>query len=79
MTTNDYTLRLSGLEPLVIFEGANFTNVGERTNVTGSKKFLRLIKEGLFDAALDVAREQVQGGAQIIDINSVQVIEIANQ
>lgn len=69
MTTTDYTLRLSGLEPLVIFEGANFTNVGERTNVTGSKKFLRLIKEGLFDAALDVAREQVQGGAQIIDIN----------
>jgi 5-methyltetrahydrofolate--homocysteine methyltransferase len=69
MTNKDYTLRLSGLEPLVIFEGSNFINVGERTNVTGSKKFLRLIKEGKFDEALDVAREQVQGGAQIIDIN----------
>jgi 5-methyltetrahydrofolate--homocysteine methyltransferase len=68
-TAKDYTLRLSGLEPLVIFEGANFTNIGERTNVTGSKKFLRLIKEGNFEEALDVAREQVQGGAQIIDIN----------
>lgn len=66
---NTYTLRLSGLEPLVIFEGSNFINVGERTNVTGSKKFLRLIKDGKFDEALDVAREQVQGGAQIIDIN----------
>jgi 5-methyltetrahydrofolate--homocysteine methyltransferase len=69
MTKPDYTLRLSGLEPLVIFEGANFINVGERTNVTGSKKFLRLVKEGQYDEALDVAREQVQGGAQIIDIN----------
>lgn len=68
-TAKDYTLKLSGLEPLVIYEGANFTNVGERTNVTGSKKFLRLIKEGNFEEALDVAREQVQGGAQIIDIN----------
>jgi 5-methyltetrahydrofolate--homocysteine methyltransferase len=68
-TAKDYTLRLSGLEPLVIFEGANFTNIGERTNVTGSKKFLRLIREGNFEEALDVAREQVQGGAQIIDIN----------
>lgn len=65
----DYTLRLSGLEPLVIYEGSNFINVGERTNVTGSKKFLRLIKEGQYEEALDVAREQVQGGAQIIDIN----------
>lgn len=68
-TAQNYTLRLSGLEPLVIFEGSNFINVGERTNVTGSKKFLRLIKDGNFDEALDVAREQVQGGAQIIDIN----------
>lgn len=68
-TAQNYTLKLSGLEPLVIFEGSNFINVGERTNVTGSKKFLRLIKEGNFDGALDVAREQVQGGAQIIDIN----------
>ena len=68
-TAQNYTLSLSGLEPLIIFEGSNFINVGERTNVTGSKKFLRLIKDGNFDEALDVAREQVQGGAQIIDIN----------
>jgi 5-methyltetrahydrofolate--homocysteine methyltransferase len=67
--TKDFTLRLSGLEPLVITKETNFVNVGERTNVTGSKKFLRLIKEGNFEQALDVAREQVQGGAQIIDIN----------
>jgi 5-methyltetrahydrofolate--homocysteine methyltransferase len=67
--TKDYTLRLSGLEPLVIFEGSNFINVGERTNVTGSKKFLRLIKEGNFEDALEIAKEQVQGGAQIIDVN----------
>lgn len=53
----------------MIYEGANFINVGERTNVTGSKKFLRLIKEGKFDEALEVASEQVQGGAQIIDVN----------
>jgi 5-methyltetrahydrofolate--homocysteine methyltransferase len=65
----DYTLKLSGLEPLVIYEGSNFINVGERTNVTGSKKFLRLIKDGNYEAALDVAREQVQSGAQIIDVN----------
>jgi 5-methyltetrahydrofolate--homocysteine methyltransferase len=66
---NDYTLRLSGLEPLVITKETNFVNVGERTNVTGSKMFLRLIKEGNFEAALAVAREQVEGGAQVIDIN----------
>ena len=65
----DYTLRLSGLEPLVITKETNFVNVGERTNVTGSKMFLRLIREGNYDAALAVAREQVEGGAQIIDIN----------
>jgi len=65
----DYTLKLSGLEPLVIYEGSNFINVGERTNVTGSKKFLRLIKEEKFEEAVQVAREQVEGGAQIIDIN----------
>ncbi len=65
----DYTLRLSGLEPLVIYEGSNFINVGERTNVTGSRMFLRLIKEGKYDEALTVARDQVEGGAQIIDIN----------
>lgn len=69
MAKTDYTLRLSGLEPLTIFEGSNFINVGERTNVTGSKKFLRLIKEGQYEDALEVAREQVQGGAQIIDVN----------
>ena len=62
-------LRLSGLEPLVLTPNVNFINIGERTNVTGSKKFLRLIKEGSFEEALDVARNQVEGGAQIIDIN----------
>ena len=62
-------LKLSGLEPLVITPESNFVNVGERTNVAGSKKFLRLIKEEKFDEALEVAREQVDGGAQIIDIN----------
>lgn len=62
-------LKLSGLEPLIISPESNFVNVGERTNVAGSKKFLRLIKEEKFDEALDVARHQVDGGAQIIDIN----------
>ncbi|NHF60934.1 methionine synthase [Flavobacteriaceae bacterium TP-CH-4] len=62
-------LKLSGLEPLVITPESNFINVGERTNVAGSKKFLRLVKEEKFEEALDVAREQVEGGAQIIDIN----------
>ncbi|UII80752.1 methionine synthase [Flagellimonas sp. CMM7] len=62
-------LKLSGLEPLVITPDSNFINVGERTNVAGSKKFLRLIKEEKFDEALDVARHQVEGGAQVIDIN----------
>lgn len=62
-------LRLSGLEPLVITPESNFINVGERTNVAGSKKFLRLVKEEKFDEALEVARHQVEGGAQIIDIN----------
>lgn len=61
--------RLSGLEPLAIDSNSLFTNVGERTNVTGSKRFLRLIKEGDFDTALEVARQQVEAGAQIIDIN----------
>ncbi len=60
---------LSGLEPLTIEADSLFVNVGERTNVTGSKKFLRLIKENDFETALDVAREQVENGAQIIDIN----------
>tara|TARA_R110002050_G_scaffold179118_3_gene312376 strand:- start:8901 stop:11621 length:2721 start_codon:yes stop_codon:yes gene_type:complete len=62
-------LKLSGLEPLVLSENTNFVNVGERTNVAGSKKFLRLIKEEKFEEALSVARDQVEGGAQIIDIN----------
>jgi len=62
-------MKLSGLEPLVLNENSNFINVGERTNVAGSRKFLRLIKEERFDEALDVARHQVDGGAQIIDIN----------
>ena len=62
-------LVLSGLEPLVISKESNFVNVGERTNVTGSKKFLRLIEEDKYSEALEVARDQVEGGAQIIDIN----------
>ncbi|WGF92880.1 methionine synthase [Aequorivita marisscotiae] len=62
-------LKLSGLEPLIITPESNFINVGERTNVAGSKKFLRLIKERNFEEALSVAREQVENGAQIIDIN----------
>ncbi|WP_298766683.1 methionine synthase [uncultured Polaribacter sp.] len=62
-------MKLSGLEPLVITPETNFINVGERTNVAGSKKFLRLIKEEKFDEALDIARHQVDGGAQIVDVN----------
>ncbi|MDX8378070.1 MAG: methionine synthase [Mariprofundales bacterium] len=61
--------RLSGLEPLVIDENSLFVNVGERTNVTGSARFLRLIKAEDYETALDVARDQVDNGAQIIDIN----------
>ena len=62
-------LRLSGLEPLVIGPDSNFVNVGERTNVTGSKKFADLILNGNYDAGLEVARQQVEAGAQVIDIN----------
>jgi len=62
-------LKLAGLEPLILNENSNFINVGERTNVAGSRKFLRLIKEEKFDEALTIARHQVDGGAQIIDIN----------
>ena len=62
-------LKLSGLEPLVVKPNTNFVNVGERTNVTGSRKFLRLIEEDNFTTALEVAREQVINGAQIIDVN----------
>lgn len=62
-------LTLSGLEPLVVTPESNFINVGERTNVTGSRKFLRLIKEEKYNEALEVARDQVDGGAQILDVN----------
>ena len=62
-------LRLSGLEPLVKSPNINFMNVGERTNITGSKKFARLILNDQYDEAIDVARQQVENGAQIIDVN----------
>ncbi|RED44495.1 methionine synthase (B12-dependent) [Winogradskyella eximia] len=68
-TKNQKYLTLSGLEPLVVTPESNFINVGERTNVTGSRKFLRLIKEEKYDEALEVARDQVDGGAQILDVN----------
>lgn len=63
------TTRLSGLEPLVITPETNFVNIGERTNVAGSKRFARLIREEKYEEALAVARDQVEGGAQVIDIN----------
>ncbi|MDC6365804.1 MULTISPECIES: methionine synthase [Flavobacteriaceae] len=69
MAKEERYLKLSGLEPLVITPESNFVNVGERTNVAGSKRFLRLIKEEKYEEALEVARHQVEGGAQIIDIN----------
>ncbi|MHA7056195.1 methionine synthase [Aquimarina sp. M1] len=62
-------LKLSGLEPMIVSAETNFINVGERTNVAGSRKFLRLVKEEKFDEALEIARHQVEGGAQVIDIN----------
>lgn len=62
-------LKLAGLEALVLTEQSNFVNIGERTNVTGSRVFLRMIKDGDFEAALAVARQQVEGGAQVLDIN----------
>ena len=62
-------LHLSGLEPLIFFEGSNFINIGERTNVSGSKKFARLIREEKYEEALSVARQQVESGAQVIDIS----------
>lgn len=64
-----HELRLSGLEPLTIFNGSNFINIGERTNVSGSRKFARLIKEEQYEEALAVARQQVENGAQILDIS----------
>lgn len=65
----DHLMHLSGLEPVTLRPESNFMNVGERTNVTGSKKFLRLIKEANYEEALSIAREQVEGGAQVIDVN----------
>ncbi len=65
----DHLMHLSGLEPLTLRPESNFMNVGERTNVTGSKKFLRLIKEGNYEEALSIAKDQVDGGAQVIDVN----------
>ncbi len=69
MSTIKPYLRLSGLEPLVVRPETNFINVGERTNVTGSKKFARLIRENKYEEALSVARQQVENGAQILDVN----------
>ncbi|MDB5198328.1 MAG: metH [Chitinophagaceae bacterium] len=68
-TTVQPFLRLAGLEPLVVRPETNFVNVGERTNVTGSKKFARLIREDKYEEALSVARQQVENGAQILDVN----------
>lgn len=65
----EHKLTLSGLEPLVVYPGSNFINIGERTNVSGSRKFARLIREEKYSEALSVAREMVEGGAQIIDVN----------
>ncbi len=69
MTTIKPYLRLSGLEPLVIRPETNFVNVGERTNVTGSKKFARLVRENKYEEALSVARQQAENGAQVLDVN----------
>jgi 5-methyltetrahydrofolate--homocysteine methyltransferase len=69
MTSIKPYLRLSGLEPVVIRPDSNFINVGERTNVTGSKKFARLVRENKYEEALSVARQQVENGAQILDVN----------
>lgn len=69
MPETDTYLKLSGLEPLVVRPDSNFVNVGERTNVTGSKRFARLIREEKYEEALSVARQQVENGAQILDIN----------
>ena len=69
MSSSPATLQLAGLEPLIVTAETNFVNIGERTNVTGSRKFARLIREENYEAALAIAREQVEGGAQIIDVN----------
>lgn len=65
----DTLFHLSGLEGVTLFPGSNFMNIGERTNITGSKKFARFITSGDFEGALAIARDQVEGGAQVIDIN----------
>ena len=62
-------LTLSGLEPLVVRPNTLFVNIGERTNVTGSRRFLLLIEQDDFETALEIARDQVEGGAQILDVN----------
>src|ERR1700712_4387759 len=62
-------LRWAGREPLIVRPETNFINVGERTNVTGSKKFARLIRDGKYEEALSVARQQVESGAQVLDVN----------
>src|SRR5256885_17236150 len=69
MKTIKRYLRLSGLEPLTIRPETNFVNIGERTNVTGSKKFARLIRDNKYEEALSVGRQQVESGAQILDVN----------
>ena len=69
MPRSQRLLKLSGQEPLIVSPKTNFVNIGERTNVTGSRKFLRLIENGDFEAAVAIALEQVQGGAQILDVN----------
>ncbi len=69
LPVRDHMLHLSGLEPLVLRPESNFMNIGERTNVTGSRKFAKLILSGDYDSALAVARDQVEGGAQAIDVN----------
>lgn len=69
MSTFQSYLTLSGLEPLIVRPESNFINIGERTNVTGSKKFARLIRENKYEEALSIARQQVENGAQVIDVN----------
>lgn len=69
MPDSNAYLTLSGLEPLIVRPDTRFVNVGERTNVTGSRRFLRLIEQDAYDTALEIAREQVEGGAQILDVN----------
>jgi 5-methyltetrahydrofolate--homocysteine methyltransferase len=65
----DKILHLSGLEPLLIYQGSNFINIGERTNVSGSRKFARLIRDKNYEEALSIARQQVENGAQVLDVN----------